>query len=292
VALAYFFDQTYFLNIEHFRQVHALNRYLADQQISFDIIVEDDLKQNNLDRYDVIVLPNITHLNNGDMKAIQSFLEKGNTIIVIGECGTFDRRCFRRNQQTVDEYFETARGGVVCFDTLSEVLPHSGIFLEPGIQSVESFNDLGKGALGKYEDLAILDEKFWFKRYQDPGPITPIIAQALGQNPSLLDPWDASGVRHRVYDRKTDTGRRMVIHLVNKNVPLAVPVEERQITPVQNLRLRLPLPQRSEIDEIRRFAPGEKSQSLAWEKGNDGVSSVVFDLLYAYAMIVVDYRTL
>lgn len=291
VALAYFFDQTYFLNIEHFRQVHALNRYLADQQISFDILVEDDLQRDNLGRYDVVILPHITHLNDGEMEAIQSFLENGNTIIVIGECGTFDRRCFRREQQIIDEYFNTTGGHVVCLDTLSEALPHPGIFLEPGIQSAESFDDLGEDASNKYKNLSMIDEKLWFKRYQYPGPITAIIEQALGESPSLLEPWDASGVRFRVYDRETDEGRRMVVHLVNKNVPLAVPVEERRLMPVRNLRLRLPLRQRSEIDKVRRFAPGEKDRSLAWEE-QDGVSSVVFDLPGAYALIVVDYRVL
>ncbi|MFH1744216.1 MAG: beta-galactosidase trimerization domain-containing protein, partial [bacterium] len=290
VALAYLFDQTYFLNIEHFRQVHALSRYLADQQIPFDIVIEDDLVPGGLDRYRAVILPNTVFLEDRELAAVEAFVRSGGTLVLIGEVGTYDRYCRERDKVELAERFKNTKGRVIRFNSISEVLPHPGLFLEPALQTAESFELMGEKSAGKYVNLAAMDNKLWFKRYQDAGPLTPIIAEALGRNPRLLDPWDASGVRNTVYVRKINKGEQMVIHLVNKNVPLAVPLEERELKPVRNLKIHAPLPLGSRVSTVRCFEVGEKERVLSWDAEPAGGITIPLDLLNAYAVISIEYQ--
>ena len=290
VALAYLFDQTYYLNIEHFRQVHALNRYLADQQIPFDHVVEEDFTPEGLSRYRVIILPNTIVLDDRELDAVEAFVKGGGTAIAIGETATYDRRCQRRSADDLKTRYRTTSERGILFKNLSEALPHAGMFFEPAIQVAESFDVLGEQASDKYVNLAELDRKLWFKRYQDPGPLTPLIAKALGRVPHLLDPWEASGVRNTVFTRRTAESQRIVVHLVNKNVPLAVPLEQRNLRPVRDIQLRVPLPSAGRVTTVQCYEPGREERALTWDADSRAAVTVPVDELRAYAVIAIDVK--
>lgn len=291
VGLAHLFDQVHYLNIEHLRQVHALNRYLADQQIPFDQIVEDDLSREGLSRYRAIVLPNVVFLDDKELDAIDAYVKDGGTLVLIGAFGTHDTYCREREPIQLAERFKASEGRIVRYRSISDVLPHSGMFLQPGFQMAALSTDIfGEMTFGKYDNLADLDKRLWIKRYQHPGPLNPVIANALRENPHLLDPLSASGVRNNVYLRSIDEGKQMVIHLVNKNVPLAVPVEERKFQPVRNLRLHVPLPAGSQVLSVRCFEAGQEPRTLTWKASQRGAVSIPFERLNAYAIISVEYR--
>ncbi len=292
VALAYFFDQNYYLNVEHFRHVHALSRYLADQQIPFDIVVEEDLQSGAaLNRYQVLVLPNVTHLSDPETTALTAYVKAGGTLVLVGETGTHDRLDRKRDASKLEALFGEKKDRVIRFDNLSSVLPHPGVFMEPCVQATRdaAFLDVaGQTDIARYASLAKLDQKLWIKRYQDPGPLTPVIEKALGRPAHLLEPWAASGVRNTVYWKPVGTGERMIVHLVNKNVPLAVPKEERLLQPVRNLTLRVPLPKGSKVTSVECFEPGREKRTLAWKTQGAGTAEVTVDLLRAYAVIAIE----
>ena len=80
----------------------------------------------------------------------------------------------------------------------------------------------------------------------------------------------------------------MIVHLVNKNVPLAVPKEERLLQPVRNLTLRVPLPKGSKVTSVECFEPGREKRTLAWKTQGAGTAEVTVDLLRAYAVIAIE----
>ncbi len=288
VALAYFFDQNCFLNIDHFRQVYALNRYLADQQIPFDHISEDQMNVEALLRYRAIVLPNIEYLSDDEFNLLVQYAQSGGRLVVVGNLGTYNRLC--RERTNADERLAALGDRVVRFDSLPQVLPHDGIFLEPAIQNAEAFDALGEESADKYRGLAKLDEKFWFKRYQDAGPLTPVLADALERNPHLMEPWQASGVRNTVYRSEADGKGRMVVHLVNKNVPLAVPVEERKLQTVKDLTVCLPLPPNARVQSVHGYQTGKKAKRLGWHVGAKDTIEIPVKKLDAYLVLAVEYE--
>ncbi|MBN2327949.1 MAG: beta-galactosidase [Candidatus Omnitrophica bacterium] len=291
VALAHLFDQVYYLNVEHIRMIHALNRYLADQQIPFEHIIEEDLTAEALSRYQVVILPNTAFLSDQELDALEAFSAGGGMLILIRECGAYDMLCRPRNESGLMSRLKF-KGAVFQFEHLSDALPHDGIFFEPGIQAAHSGEmDMlpVQTEFRKYAFLAQLDKDLWFKRYLDPGPLTPLIAKALSRNPHLTDPWEASGVRHRMYDRRKGTEGRIVVHLVNKNVPLAASLEERNLMPVENLELNIPIQDRVKVTAVYEHVPGREDRAMQWEFKTQNVVSCTLERLDAYAVISIDY---
>ncbi len=286
VALAHLFDQVHFLNVEHLRQVHALNRYLADQQIPFDHITEEGIAGERLDDYRVVILPNTVYLSDEEVAALRKYARRGGILIIIGETGTHDAYCRPRER---DAFSGLSKKRVVRFAGLCEALPQRGIYLEPAVQAAEAgtfAETYSDRRLGKYKCLAELDEKLWIKRYQQAGPVTEAIAEALGTSPHIADPVRASGVRCLIYERPEGEAWRAVAHVVNKNVPMAVAEEERRLTPVSDLTLSLPIPAGAEALSARLFVPRASPVALDFSPESDGRVQVTIPRLDAYAVVV------
>jgi hypothetical protein len=180
---------------------------------------------------------------------------------------------------------------VVHLDSLAAALPHDGIYLEEGLQSVRDGGfgkDLDVGSEYRYAQLVVLDERLWFKRYQEPGPLTPIIEEALGEPPSRMDPYRASGVRIHAYRKKVGDATRVVVHLVNKNVPIDAPQEEQRVRPITDLEVRLPLPDGvMPTVPVRILAPGQAARE-AEPINKDGILVVTLDRAGAYTLLVTE----
>ena len=291
VGLAHFFDQFYYYNIDHSRAVRALNRYLADQQIPFDHLIEEDFKPERLLKYKVIILPNIVYMSPAEISAVKEYLKNGGTVVAIGENGTHDRYC--RTQKSSADFFSDSNKvkGLICFDNLSEVLPHRGIYLEPGIQAsrggkfIQAFSD---DRLARYEYLAELDRILRFKRYQIPGPLTAIIENSLARNPNLIDPAEGSGIRTTIYRKKQKHGQQLVIHLANKNIPLAVDESQRKLQPVHELKIDIPINDKQIVETIRLYDPDRMDQCPILMENvspKNGYVRVTLPLLRAYALL-------
>ena len=55
---------------------------------------------------------------------------------------------------------------------------------------------------------------------------------------------------------KAERGGRVALHVVNKNISLAVPPDERTIKPVEDLELSVPLPVGGEVLRAGVYRPG------------------------------------
>jgi len=282
VGLAVCFDQVHYLNIDHLRQVHSLNRFLADQQIPFDHVIEEDLTAAALARYKVLLLPNLVFMSEEQINAVRRYVQMGGTVIAIGDNGTRDLACrprsmppFRHASFAKHRYYE--------FAGLMQALPYAGIDLDDGFKAVRSLQSRERA--DKYKILAELDEGIRFKRYQGEGPLSKIMAQALAADPHLLDPGPASGLRHTFW-KKTAGGREIyLVHLVNKTVRLDDADGVRQLAPVRHLAVRLPHAKRHGSIAVTFFQPfGLEEQTLAATRDEDGWS-IVLPELAAYGVL-------
>ena len=286
VALAHFFDQVHFLNLEHLREVHALNRCLADQQIPFDHLTEEGLENGQIDDYQVVILPNIAFLSDEQLDALRAYLRNGGILLTIGETASHDAYCRPREGDPFEGFPEDR---LIRFTHLDDALSQPGIYLEPVVQAAEEgtfAETYADPKLGKYKSLSELDQKLWVKRYQAPGRFTEALAGLLGSAPRIADPRKAAGVRCLVYQRHDDDGRRLVVHLVNKNVPMAVPEEERVLQPVENLELYLPAPSGADaLPSANLFVPGRPARTLEVHRAEPGQLQITVPSLHAYAVV-------
>jgi len=277
VALAHFFDQTHYLNLEHLREVHALNRFLADQQIPFDHIIEDDFSAGRLADYRVIILPQIEFMSDEEVAAIRDFLDRGGAVISIGRNATYDRYCRPRTASLRNQ----AAAQLIQFESLEAALPYRGIYLEEGLQAARSplFSLDFDSHTDKYRVMRLLDEKFGFKRYLSDGPLTEVLREALGRDPHLLDPHQASGVRHTLW--VGNSGKRFVIYLANKNVALAG--DDHSLKPVHGLEVTLPFARKAV--RVQYYRPGLKTVKLKPRYGEPGGLSCVVPMLNAFGVV-------
>lgn len=283
VALAHFFDQVHFINIEHLHQVHALNRFLADQQIPFDHIPETDFTPERLRDYDVILLPNIEFMSDTEVAAAQSFIENGGTLILIGKNAIYRCDCQPRPQPV--DFSKKNPERVAHFASLELALPYRGIYLEKGLEALREqiFSLDFDSEIAKYVTLKKLDHKIGFKRYLTQGPLTAVISKALGIDPHLLDPAAASGVRHTFWEKTDAGGTRQVVYLANKNVPLAE-AGRHVLQPKLNLKLQIPANHRRAPERASFHQPGAATQMLAVEF-NAGKFEITLPELRAFGVV-------
>ena len=183
-------------------------------------------------------------MSDAECAAVRAFINGGGVVIAVGACATHDRYC--RHRATSPFAGADSDGGVVRFDTLSDALPHKGLFLEPIIQAAGGQvrgETPEERRTSKYRYMAKVDRESGVKRYVRPGPLVAEIAKALGHSPSLIDPTRGGGLRTHVYVRDGEETARMVVHLVNKSVPLTVAEEDRRLTPAEDVTLRVPVPE-------------------------------------------------
>ena len=117
--------------------------------------------------------------------------------------------------------------------------------------------------------------------------MTEAIAAALGCSPHLMEPHQANGMRSTVY-RKRDAGTvRLVVHLVNENIPLTAPGKERRLRPVEKVWVCLPVPAGATLaGPVRVLVPGKGPQEKA---ATASPCRLTLENLGAYTVIAADY---
>ena len=287
VALAHFFDQTHCVNIEHLREIDALNRYLCDQHIPFDHIIETDVTSDRLDDYKVIILANIEFMSDEQVDVIQNFINSGGTVILIGDNAIFNLFCQVREKTSVFISREGDPDSVIRFASLETALPYRGIYLSTALQASRgklfSLNFEGT----RYTLLNELDKKIGIKRYQTDGPITDVIEKALNRSPHLLDPKKASGVRNTVWIKNEKKKKILTVHLVNKNVPLAAAEGKRIFQPVKDLMLSIPCESGEDVKKVLFWQPGRKQQTLELREVKNRQVNVLLPELKSYGIVEV-----
>ena len=292
VALAHFFDQVHYLNVEHLREVYAINRYLADQQIPFDHLIETDFTQERLNDYRVIILANIEFMSDRQITAIQNFINRDGTVLLIGKNALYNMYAQTRKTNPVFTPCPGDANNLIVFSKIDLALPYRGMFLETALQASRSkvFSLDFDGT--KYDLLKEIDRVTGIKRYITPGPITEAIKKAFKKSPHLILPEKAVGIRNTTWIKKQKDNFVLTIHLVNKNVPLASDPGKCILTPVRNLKITLPDMANKKNTTAYFYQPGSHVQKLQVVTDDQDQQHIIVSELKAYGIVEVKLESL
>ncbi len=284
VALAYLFDQAYYNNVEHLRQVSAISRHLLDQQIPFDVIIESDLTPKRLRNYDVVIAPEVSHFDDAWLAVVAEHVRAGGHWIVTGQTGRYDTLARPRKvrpaflPETSAGAASSSTNGVAHFAFVEALLGGGGMRLERAIQVCRGgrMRDVfRKGTDGSYEMMAEMDRLVPIRRNHAPSPLSALIEKQLGRRASLIDPVRGSGLRTWLWERIDGDTARVVVHVVNYNVPLTGPEESRVVRVARDVELAVPLPAGfARIVTARLHEPGQAALEIKTTVGRDGLCVV------------------
>jgi hypothetical protein len=249
VGVLCFAEQRFFTNeTAGAWEVDQLTESIFDAHVVFDLITERSFGAERLARYRVVVLPRyVRWLSDSEVATILDYVRGGGTLVL---CGTDGGRSDERCVERDPWPFERLCG--------------SG-------QRPQRF---GRGQCLHY--LTLPSEEAWR------GEISEAAGQPLSWVEGVAEPRSL-----RVNAHAKPNGSRVVVHLVNYEVPLGRDSTEPP-TPQGRLTLRVPLPKRMKpsgaavIDPDEQFG-GELQMRLA-----DGVATLSVPGVYTYAVVSIE----
>jgi len=270
VAVAYWFDQLHLNNVNHFRVVNKIARYLADQQIPFDFLTEHDWNLNSLQQYKVLIAPELTYMSDEQLRTVYDYVRGGGNVATIGSTGMFDELARPRKRKSnflahpdpAQRYVEKRyrRGSLLTAEHLRDLVPADSFSLEKAFQVCRD-GDLQRAFAtdgnAKYLVIAKLDQLIGIDRLWHGGKLAEFIKDELGYDPSLAEPESALGVRLTPYIKQQGTTTHIVLHAVNYNIPLTAEGESLKVEPVSQLTVRLTLPRSFRVQKVLMYDPDE-----------------------------------
>ena len=257
VALAYCCDQVHMENVEHLRQVYKVTRYLSDQHILFDHVIEDDLSAARLSRYRVLILPEVRYMDDAHIQGVERFVAGGGTLVLTGETGHYDG----------DGKARTTAGFGKCLYSgdLSDLLPEDRVSRDDALLYARSelVAKLEVPGDARYYAMAQLDRTMGVDSYLDGGKLLGYLESGLGYPPAVADAFEGAGVRFNAYVKEEGSRGSLVLHAVNYNLPLVGDGLEG-IMPVDELAVQVRIPEGWEIDRVRALEPGAPPQPLTF----------------------------
>ncbi len=206
VAVAVFPDLVWFGNRQHQTEIRAATQHLLDGHVLFDYLIAEQFSYANLKKYAAIVLPQVSHLAEAQLAAVQRYLHEGGTLIVTGKAPQADELGRVQDPQPLAPWLAAAeaqgtatqrRGRGVC--VLMRSLPAEG------------------------------------------GQLVDILQKAAARSfATLAGPQDPAWAKVRVNAFQRPGQAQWVLHLVNYNVPLGVESREPAVQGPLKVTLRLP----------------------------------------------------
>ena len=272
----------------------SASRVMADNGIAHIMLVEDDLLNADLTRYDLIWLPYLPLLSEEKQNALRQYVDKGGKLLVLGECG-------KKNQ------FNLPQKPLV----LANMLGHQQ-FPEEKIEK-----DVGEGKI-VYLPMPIPVHRFLIpakakSEFTTLGPsmadLFPDIPEGYTRNrmhPELRKKLElAVGEILKLQDKKVTritrtyplveitlmenkAENRMLMHLVNYDVTL-----DGDITPQEMLPLQISLPDDKEVNQVLYAGDLSQLMPIQYEVQNSGegrLLNTVLGKLELYGLIVVELK--
>jgi hypothetical protein len=219
------------------------SRVLADRGIAHDLIVEKDLLDGTLARYDLVLVPYMPLLSLEKQKALVEYAKKGGIVMVLGESGRKDQFGLEQSQNAFlaalkrtswpADYFEKKTGkGKLAF--LPVPIP-ADRYLVPAKEKSE-YTTFGPSMAEVFADIP---EAYTRGRFNL--PLLEKLTIAVDKMEGLLGKKMTRLLEKTPYVELTtmvpDVKKHMLVHLVNYDVTI-----DGVITPAKQVGLQLLLP--------------------------------------------------
>ena len=253
VGLLFWNDQVFYEYPEHLAMTHRLVQVLAETQVPFDIVTEENL--SGLREYSVIIAPMLRFLDNAQVDALLDYAQQGGNLIIIEPCGTEDKWVRPRprndaitpNEKVADFHVERHGKGRILYLQPDAVPQRSSDLWNLMEERAGAFNlardflnaarqadihdgvDLGPRFIRRLEEALHLRLR-WCPDDTPPSvylhayriPPKSVIASEAKQS-RQVEPVIASEAKQ---SRDQNRPERLVVHAVNYNVPIQIEKSE------------------------------------------------------------------
>lgn len=286
VGLAFLYHQVHMSDPEHLRGIYRACDYLDQQQALWDFVT-DVSSARKLRGYDAVVLTGGRYLSDAEVAALRAYVEGGGTALIVGQAGTHDQWGHARSQAAFadvltataadDHGVRTAalgRGRILWASDPAAILPQ-----RPFAAYDFSEDDLSHIDL-VYQRLAQAPE-------QRPGEagamFVDYLEKATGKRLRVTAA-HAPYLRFNAYRRGNAKDGKLLLHVVNYNVPRLAPGESGPVVPSAPVEVALAAPRGWRIASAVCYAPGAEPQPIRCSQHGSRVSLTV-PAVNAYAVI-------
>ena len=288
VALLISTEQTY---AGHETYAMAVSRMLLDEQIPHVMLVDDDVKPEILEKYDLVILPDVPMMSEKKINIFEKYVENGGGLLSLGASSKYDEFGRMRKKLGLSRLFEGM-----------EPWGH----MDPSIDQTLGVNAVSKNGYGKGRVIFIPSEAYASLPmtgreevviFKDLAFVTAAKLVSLNQVFGELVQWAAGGTcpvyciapyTVECHPLIQPDKSRIVVHLVNYKVDL-----EGNIIEEKNTGLKVLLPESAKVKNVKFVSPDDITEKVLEikEVKKDGQNFVEFIVpsVSIYSLAVIEY---
>jgi len=294
VAVAFFFDQTYYENIENLRETYQLVLHFSDNHVLFDLITERNF--DDIYRYRAAILPDIRFMSEEQIATAESYAAQGGNLIIIGDTATRYMNAQPRPRPGFEHLFDGVEadangvkmrrfgGGSIAWCRDPRVLlPERG---------ADIFNLMEERANALYDTMDYVERAIMIEE-TSPALILDYIRKIVGEEIAVAAGNVPASLRLSAYIVPAESdGKKIVVHLVNYNLPIVKDDEKsvrdpesgevwqvysRSLPPMsaRNVEISMRLPQGTDVVSVKLHDPKFAAEKLEFGVENGKARFVV-----------------
>jgi hypothetical protein len=241
--------------------IHGFARALEDSHLPYDIIIfghpelrDDQLVCRSLSQYDLLVLPNVDCMSDGQIESVKEFVKQGGAVIASGEMGTRNEDYIKRGDSILVDLKALASSRVVHFPDHPELAYWENVI----VKGVDDSTNLGR--------------------------ILSAVRSVLGK-PQL----ESDGrrlVSIGLFEQSTPTSR-LILHVLNYNYDF----RDDSITAQENMAIRLLLPHGFQVGRVEYLSPDDSTMTapsgLRFKTLEGGIVEFGIPRLFIWSIVVI-----
>jgi hypothetical protein len=247
----------------------ALSRFLTDNHVMHSMIVKKNMNLEILSQYKTVIFPDVQVMSDALFRTVEAFMEQGGSAIFLGK--TAEYNIDGKQRDMVNHFLHHAK---VKAGARTEI-----ITVGRGTLIISPITDLPmlvRAGLGSKENKALREA-------------LTVLEGAMKQE-RILFPETDSSVEFSVYQKNTDAGSKLAVHMVNYMVDKAGNLSEKK-----GFAISIRLPQGYTCKKAMLHSPDwpEKETPLEFDTiKNNGVDYVKTTItnLQVYDVLVLEIK--
>ena len=269
------------------------SRLLADNGVAHDLIVESDLLNGTLQRYNLVLVPYMPLLSLEKQNALVQYAKKGGIVLVLGKSGCKDQFGL---DQTQNEFLKALKAADWPLEYVEKKIGKGRLaflplpipadrYLVPAKEKSE-FTTFGPSMADVFADIP---EAYTRGRFN--APLLEKLSTAINKIESLMQNKMTRLVQKTPYVEITtmmqESQKHMLVHLVNYDVTI-----DGVITPTRDLAVQLVLPKGLRAAHISYSGDLSTMQPVAFKVDKKNPQVITFSVaeIEVYGLAVVELK--